>query len=70
MNTGRGLCGLVGRSVCSGRSEFVDSISSLSDLGPELLGGRPLLNEGLGLLVRTEMLRAVVTTSSTSVLVF
>lgn len=73
VNTGLGLCGLFGRSVLAGLSELVDSISSLSDLGPELLGrvgGRPLLKDGLGRFVRTEMVRGVVATSSTSVSLF
>lgn len=73
VNTGLGRCGLFGRSVLSGLSELVDSISSLSDFGPELLGlawGRPLLKDGLGRFVRTEMVRAVVATSSTSVSMF
>lgn len=73
-NTGLGLCGLFGPSVLStGLSELADSISSLSDFGPELLGrvgGRPLLKDGLGRFVRTEMVRAVVATSSSSVSVF
>ena len=70
VNTGLGRCGLFGRSVLS---ELVDSISSLSDFGPELLGlvwGRPLLKDGLGRFVRTEMVRAVVATSSSSVSMF
>ena len=73
VNTGLGLCGLFGRSVLSGLSELVDSISSLSDFGPELLGrvgGRPLLKDGLGRFARTEIARAVVATSSTSVSLF
>ena len=73
VKTGLGLCGLFGRSVLSGLSELGDSISSLSDFGPELLGrvgGRPLLKEGLGRFVRTEIVRAVVATCSTSVSVF
>ena len=73
VNTGLGRCGLFGRSVLSGLSELVDWISSLSDFGPELLGlvgGRPLLKDGLGRFVRTETIRAVVATSTSSISVF